>query len=244
MKKQLSVFNLMATSSIYKITALFGIMGIIEFFLFRRAMLAGPDPGTGTFHIEYVFDHSLAFWIFAIALVILTVLLCLTGYETSSKQGYTLMRLSISEKQVFLLQAIYNALCYFLLWSIQLLIVFILGFYFIKNAPAEYVTNQTLFLAFYRNDFLHALLPFEDIAIWVKNIVTFLAFGICSAGFTYAQRKGKRGYELLLLLASAIFFFAAPLGEYQRTIFSIGTNIFCIVVTAFRIFSKEGLDGN
>lgn len=244
MKKQLSVFNLMATSSIYKITALLGIMGIIEFFLFRRAMLAGPDPGTGTFHIEYVFDHSLAFWIFSIALVILTVLLCLTGYETSSKQGYTLMRLSISEKNVFILQALYNTLCYFLLWSIQLLIVFILGFYFVKNAPEEYVTNQTLFLAFYRNDFLHALLPFEDIAIWAKNLVTFLAFGICSSGFTYAQRRGKRGFELLLLLGAAIIFFAAPLGEYQRTIFSIVIQLFCIVVTLVRILTKEESNGN
>ena len=87
MKKHLSVFNLMATSSIYKITGLFGILGIIEFFLFRRAMLAGPNPGTGTFHIEYVFEQSFSLWLFRIALLILTIFLCLTGYETSSKQG-------------------------------------------------------------------------------------------------------------------------------------------------------------
>lgn len=242
MKKHLSVFNLMAASSIYKITGLFAVMGIIEFFLFRMVMLAGPDPETGTYHIEYVFENSRIFWIFSAALLLFTILLCLTGYETSSKQGYTLMRLSISEKQVFGLQALYNTLCYFLFWSMQLLIVFLLGFYFIKNASEEYVTNQTMFLAFYRNDFLHALLPYEDILVWAKNIVTFLSLGICSAGFTYAQRKGKRAFELLILLGSTILFFVAPLGEMERSLFSIGIACFCVSAAFFRIGKKEGYD--
>lgn len=242
MKKQLSVFNLMATSSIYKITGLFGILGIIEFFLFRHAMLAGPNPETGTFHIEYVFEQSFALWLFRIALLVLTIFLCLTGYETSSKQGYTLKRLSISEKQVFVLQAFYNTLCYFLLWSIQLLFVFILGFYFVKNAPAEYVTNQTMFLAFYRSDFLHALLPFEDILIWLKNILLFLSLGICSAGFTMAQRRGKRAFELLVILGTTILLFIAPLGKMYRTIFTIVISIPCISMTILRVFKKEGYD--
>ena len=242
MKKQLSVFNLMATSSIYKITGLFGILGIIEFFLFRRAMLAGPNPGTGTFHIEYVFEQSFALWLFRIALLVLTIFLCLTGYETSSKQGYTLKRLSISEKQVFVFQAFYNTLCYLLLWSIQLLFSFILGFYFVKNAPAEYVTNQTLFLAFYRNDFLHALLPFEDVMVWVKNILLFLSLGICAAGFTYMQRKGKRAYELIGILGTTVLLFTAPLGQLEHIVFSILLCIFCAGVTILRVLKKEGDD--
>lgn len=242
MKKQLSVFNLMATSSIYKITGLFGIMGIIEFFLFRMIMMAGPDPSTNTFHIEYVFEKSRSFWVFAAALVIMTVFLCLTGYETSSKQGYTLKRLSISEKEVFVIQALYNTLCYFLLWSIQLLIVFLLGYYFVRKAPAEYVTNQTMFLAFYRNDFLHALLPFEDILIWLKNILLFLSLGICSAGFTMAQRRGKRAFELLVILGTTILLFIAPLGKMYRTIFTIVISIPCISMTILRVLKKEGYD--
>ena len=242
MKKHLSVFNLMATSSIYKITGLFTVMGLIEVFLFRRAMLAGPNPQTGTFHIEYVFEQSFALWLFRIVLLVLTIFLCLTGYETSSKQGYTLKRLSISEKQVFLLQAFYNSLCYFLLWSIQLLFVFILGFYFVKNAPAEYVTNQTMFLAFYRSDFLHALLPFEDIMVWVKNILLFLSLGICSAGFTYVQRKGKRAYELIGILGTTVLLFTAPLGQLEHIVFSILLCIFCAGVTILRVLKKEGYD--
>lgn len=241
MKKQLSVFNLMATSSIYKITGLFGIMGVIEFFLFRMIMLAGPNAN-GTFHIEYVFQQSRTLWVFAAALLVLTIFLCITGYETSSKQGYTLKRLSISEKQVFVIQALYNTLCYFLLWSIQLLFVFILGFYFVKNAPAEHVTNQTMFLAFYRSDFLHALLPFEDIMVWVKNILLFLSSGICSAGFTYMQRKGKRVYELIGILGTTVLLFTAPLGKLEHIVFSILLCIFCAGVTILRVQKKEGYD--
>ena len=241
MKKQLSVFNLMATSSIYKITGLFALMGIIEFFLFRMIMLAGPAE-TGTFHIEYVFQNSRIPWVFAAAFVLLTILLCLTGYETSSKQGYTLMRLSVSEKQVFGIQALYNTLCYILFCSIQLLIVFLLGFYFTKNAPAEYVTNQTMFLAFYRSDFLHALLPYEDIIIWVKNILLVLSLGICTAGFTMAQRKGKRAYELILIIGTAIVFFQAPLDKAEITIFCFLLCIVCAGLTLLRVRKKEGYD--
>ena len=242
MKKHLSVFNLMATSSIYKITGLFAIMGIIEFILFRMVLFAGPDASTDTFHIEYVFQNSRVFLVFAAALVLLTVLLCLTGYETSSKQGYTLQRLSISEKQVFGIQALYNTLCYFLFWSVQLLIVFLLSFYFVKKAPEMYVTNQTLFLAFYRNSFLHGLLPFEDTMIWIKNIFLFLGLGICSAGFTMAQRKGKRAFELIILLVSTIFLFSSPLGAQEGPIIALGISLACIWLTSLRVRKKEGYD--
>ena len=241
MKKYLSVFNLIATSSIYKITGLFGIMGVIEFFLFRMIMLAGPNEN-GTFHIEYVFEQSRTLWVFAAALLVLTVFLCATGYETSSKQGYTLKRLSISEKKVFALQALYNTLCYFLLWSMQLLFVFLLGFYFTNKAPEMYVTNQTLFLAFYRNNFLHGLLPFEDVIIWIKNIFLFLGLGICSAGFTMAQRKGKRAFELVILLVSTIFLFSSPLGVQERPIIALGISLACIWLTSLRVRKKEGYD--
>ena len=242
MKKQISVLNLLSKSSIYRMVGLFFMMGIVEFIFFRMVLLDGPNMETLTFNMEYVFRNARMNWIFGAALILLTIILCATGYETSSKQGYTLMRLSISEERVFELQALYNFLCYIFLWAVQLLIVFLLGLYFIKKAPGEYVTNQTFFLAFYRNEFLHALLPFDDILIWIKNGLLFLSLGFCSAGFTYAQRRGKRVFELVLALGVAAIFFTAPLGKTERSIITSFIFMFCFILTSLRIYKKEGFD--
>lgn len=237
MKKHLSVFMLMARCTIYKILGLFALMATIEASLFYAVLQHGFTDDN--YSLEFAFAQSHIVWVFGLIFLLVTVLLCRTGYETSSKQGYTLMRLSISEKQVFLWQSIYNTICYLLLWMIQVIIVIALCYFYMSKADAAYVSNQTIFLAFYRNGFLHSLLPFDDIIFWVRNIILVSALGICSAHYPMAHRKGTRKQEIFTMVCISIGFFSRPLADYLSCFIIITGALICIGVAIYRVLYEH-----
>lgn len=238
LKKHLSVFMLMARSSIYKVIGLFVLMAAAEWSLFYARLRQGATGDS--FNLELVFDESHLMWVFGIGFLLITILLSRTGCEFSSKVGYTLKRLSVSERFVFFWQSLYNILCYLMFWMVQILIVFGLCSLYVKMAPEGYVTNQTVFLAFYRNDFLHSLLPMEDAGFWMKNIMIVIAMGICSARFPMAQRKGSKLSEIIPLTCVTLAFFIGELGEYLSLAITIGVCFICVILAVVHVFEKEG----
>lgn len=237
MKKHISVFRLMARSTIYKLLALFGLMGVVEWSLFYARL---KQSATGDrFHLELVIEESHISLVFGIAFILVTILLTSTGHETSTKLGYTLKRLSISERWVCFWQIIYNIICYSIFWCVQILIVFLFCKMYEQMAPVEYVTNQTVFLAFYRSDFLHSLLPMENAFFWTRNIVMLLALSICSAQYPMELRKGGKGREMIVLMIVCNTCFIGELGEIFTVMIILGVCIICMLTTTFRIFQKE-----
>jgi len=104
MRAHLSVLMLIARSTIYKILALLLLMAGAEWFQFRWALnfaLAGTDAGLGMKALEDVIASSRVAWAFAVCFLIISVLLSMTGCEFGSRPGYTLRRLSVSERSVF-----------------------------------------------------------------------------------------------------------------------------------------------
>ncbi len=237
MKKHISVFMLMARSTIYKIIGLFGLMGVIEWSLFYARLKQGMTGDK--FHLELVIEESHISWVFGIAFVLISILLMSTGRETSTKLGYTLKRLSISERWVFFWQAVYNMICYFMFWCMQILLVFLFCKMYEGMAPTEYVTNQTVFLAFYRSDFLHSLLPMEDAFFWTRNVFLLLALSICSAEYPMELRRNGKGKEIIVLMIACDTFFIGELGEMFSVIIILGVCIICMLTTIFRVFEKE-----
>ena len=237
MKKHLSVFMLMARSSIYKVISVLMLMAVAEWGLFYRRLAQGVM--SDCHNLEIVVDDSRIAWVFGVAFLLITIFLCQTGCGFSSKTGYTLQRLSISERMVFVWQSIYNVMCYCLFWFTQILIVFGLCSLYVNMAPKGYVTNQTVFLAFYRNDFLHSLLPMEDVGFWVKNVLSVLSMGICSAHYPMAQRRGKKIQEVMFLTACVFVFFLGELGEYLAPSVVICCCLLCVLYAIFQIFSKD-----
>lgn len=237
MKKHLSVFMLMARSTIYKVIGLFVVMAAVGWSLvyFRLKQGATGD----SFNLELVIEESRISLVFAIAFVLITILLSRTGCEFSSKLGYTLKRLSISERWIFFWQSLYNMMCYLMFWMVQVLVVFWFCSLYVKMAPEGYVTNQTIFLAFYRSDFLHSLLPMENVIFWVKNIIAVIAMGICSAYLPIAQRRGGKKVEVVLWISTTAVFFVGELGEYLNPVMAIISALIGIGAVIFRLFEKE-----
>lgn len=92
--------------------------------------------------------------------------------------GYTLRRLRISERTVFLWHVLSCFFCFVILWMAEILVLTALCRYFLTQEITSGLSNQALFLAFYRNAFLHSILPLESVSRWIYLFCTFasLAF--------------------------------------------------------------------
>ena len=238
-KKYLSVFALYAKSSLLKILGVILLTLTAEVFFFLRA----TDNSLYMYSIDTLFEKSHTGLIFAIAFLLITVLLCIPTCQFTAQTGYTLKRLLISEKEVFFCQSAYNFLAYSVFLAFQVTVCFLFGLYYISVAPAEEVTNQTLFLAFYRNSFLHSIMPLSDVALWLRNLflIVFLAFA--TSEFSYKNRRRKFSLMTLVAVAYPLFSFKREIGDIGHTVF---TALFMLIVIAeciscifFRNYEEE-----
>jgi len=195
----------------------------------------GEAISAGAMGLEKMIDKSSMDLIFLLSLV-LAVLSPLSdmGVEKNSKVGYTLRRLAITERQTVLVQWGYNTLVYLMFWLLHALVAVGLCLWFLNVAPMGSFNHQTLVMAFYRNDFLHNLLPLTDWFRWLRNIVLFVTFGLMTARFTYLQRRGKRavGGTVFLIWLLWLNFISDSGREFQ---YEIAIMILCAVVMFFSL---------
>jgi hypothetical protein len=230
MKKHSSVFMLMARSTIYRVMGLLILMAVAEAGLFWLRLQQGAIDGN--FSLEAIISESRLSWACAAFFLFVNVILSWGSYTISD--AYTAARLSSSGKAVYLWQCIYNSLCYLLFWMVQILIGIGLCRVYEAMAPAEFVSNQTVFLAFYRSNFLHSFLPFEDTWVWVRNILLVVALGICSSRIPGKNRK--IGIGSCFLIAATGVFFVQGIGEAVALIIAA---IVCAVPAVVKALSKE-----
>lgn len=208
MKRYQSVFEMITRSSIYKVLLIVGGMLVAEAALFWNTLMR-PE---GLCLEEYI-DQSHYSIVFKIAYVLITIVIVLPGMNIGSTQSYTLQRLRIKERWVYCLQAIYNLLAYVLLWGAQLAMLLVSAAVYQKHLPEGALwTNQTLFIAFYRNNFMHSILPLEDGPSWWVLGLIGVSTAILTAEFTKQQRNGKFAFELLALVVTAIIVFPREMG--------------------------------
>ncbi len=222
MKKHLSVFGLFARSSIYKVLLILLAMCAVEvaFFHFelQDALEAYEVVGSGMASLERLFARAATNVYFRVALVLISIVICLPGCEFKSNTSYTLRRLSVSERATFFHQAAYNTLVYVMLIAVQLVVAFGLSQYYVATVPAECISNQTITLAFYRNDFLHSLLPLEDVGLWIRNGLLILSFGLAAAEYPYRQRRHKFSATAMALGIYTIVYFDQSIGQLGHVI--------------------------
>ena len=261
MKQHISILMLLSKSTLYKLLILFALMISLESFLFwqtlnRRLIDFLHQDAVALYSLEGIFAESYIPWVFGICFLIQTALLIFVGCDFGSKQGYTLRRLNISERSVFLWQALYNAGCYLLLWMVQTIVaLFLCQLYLNHNFLSENaetaesllnssniihprITHQTIFLAFYRSNFLHSLLPLDDMIRFSRNILFILGLATPAAAFPYYQRRGKTSFSIHFLAVMCFFTFTDELGFYSLDGLSLLATIYAVSIL-YRIFIKE-----
>ncbi len=243
MKNYLSVFGLIARGSIYKVLICYILLMTSEILIFSAKLkdalkLYSLDFSMKQF--ETLVDNSFISWCFAICFILIVVALCLMGSEYSNSQiSYTIKRLRISERDLFFCQTIYNIIIFISLWAVQAFTVCMLSFQYVHLAPEEVIGNQTIFLAFYRNDLLHNILPISDIWVWIRNIFTAIALGFTAAEFPYKQRRKKIGATIIAFALYTIFFFVKELANTFNVFITIVVSIAIIGETLYTVFQQD-----
>jgi len=116
MKQHGSVFAFFVRSSIYKLLWILGIMVFAEGIWFHRTVqeMLQRKQTVGELVVmtpELIFDEANLMVFFAVAMVILAALLACVGRNITGHQEYTLYRLSVSPKSVFVWQTVCNSCC-------------------------------------------------------------------------------------------------------------------------------------
>ena len=246
MKRHLSVLGLWARCSLYKILGVIAVMGIAEYMLFYFNMkreITVYEATQAFSRPEMLIDRSGVFLCFAIAFILITLLLIIPGCQFGSKVSYTVKRLSINEKYVFLYQAIYNMLIYALLWSIQVILCVCMLKQYTAQTPIEFLGEQNIFLAFYRSTRLHALLPLSNGILWARNALLLVTLGLSSAEFPFLQRKGKKSVTIIALVLYTVALWKQNVSTALACLVSTGfVAIIVIYAICYQVIIKEDAD--
>lgn len=211
MRQHLSVFALFTRSNLYRILSLFALSAAVQFIVFYLALL--PSGGMTAFELTTVLQNSRISLVFAATFLFVTTQLCLTGCEYGSKPGYILRRLSLSGRTLYLWQSLSNACFYLLLWMFEIAVVLGLCTLYSRFADPAMVSPQSTYLAFYRSNFLHSVLPLDEKSVYLRNVVMTLCLGASSAAFSRQQRRRRAPIGIFLIAATILAFFVRELGS-------------------------------
>ena len=208
MKRIASLLMLATRSTLWKAAGITLASCLAEAGLFLAA-LSGWQDTVRTAYYEYsnpmgleglLMQYPLS-WCFRIGLVLVCAVLAFLGWEGSSRVSYTLRRLSVGHRALTLLWAGYGFFCLLFFWAAHLGTLLALCAAALPRLAPEFSGPQALFLACYRDPYLHSLLPLDDCLLWVRNLSMCAALGTAAASFSFQRRMGRRAFAILPLAA-------------------------------------------
>lgn len=223
----LALWALLARSSIFKILGVLMAAVCAEAILFYGNMRAQGDSDVEYRTLAAAVESSHISLVFLAALGFLYFVLFWTEGRLETKSGGTMRRLRLSHRQIFRIKTAYNAACLILLFAVQIWLCIWLA----ETHPF----SRGMFLAFYRIDFLHCLLPMAETVKWVRNALLVLAFAAEAA-----RRAGKREYvPKVLLYLLTVNWFVSSLGGNVTDWLGILLYALVIAVNLWGIYKPE-----
>ena len=204
--RHLSVLMLYVRGAVAPLIGIIGLMAAVQTGAFLWSMQAAAEP------LEAVVKSAHWKLIFCAGILLLAVMLL----RSTSGGGYTVRRLRVSERAAFRWHSLACLGCIVLLWMSEVLILTLLCRYFVSVTGSS---NKALFIAFYRSDFLHSILPLEEISRWIYLLTALLALSFCIANAVVRMRYRHGARTLLALLILLIGFIQRPLGSYASDVF-------------------------
>lgn len=230
----LALWALLARSSIYKVLAVLVVMVPAEVILFCRSIKSEWAYDTEYHTLTAAVESSHIAAVFLVALALVFFALLRTEGQLDSASSGTMLRLRLSGVRIFRIKTAYNVACLVLLFAVQIwLCIWLVGVYG-REAETVYASPQRLFLAFYRIDFLHCLLPMAEVGKWVRNILLLLSFAV------EAGRAGKAEYAPpILLYGVTASWFVSSIGWIATDVVCIILYVLVIVVDIRHVYKAE-----
>lgn len=225
MRKHLSVLGLWAAGTLHWVLGLLAVSAGAELALFRYRMSrpAAELPEI----LDVLVQESGMMTVCMVGFLLLCMLLSVSGCALQgSRVEYTLRRLSVREEMAVVWKAAYSLFCLLLFWAVQVGVMLLVCRWYKASLPEMYVSEQTVFLAVYRIDFFHGLLPLDNWLVWLRNAVVLLTLSLATACFSYRQRRGKFSIVPILEMPAVLLLFNGGVRESQ-------THTLLIVVCLF-----------
>ena len=222
MKKHISVFGLYARASLVPMMILILLSSALQTAMFA-SRLNFIHGGSAKGIEKHIGDTPIPLAA-GITLLLFALILCVQGTSFSSKTEYTISRLSISESAAFLWQAGCNTLAFFIFWAAEAVLMYSLCLWYVSLSANA--TDQSIFLALYRSEFLHGLLPLHDVSRIVRNAVFCLFLGTTTAYVPFSCQNGRLSIAIVPALSYA-------LGSFKMGDISLSSDIFHILICLF-----------
>lgn len=239
MRKYLSVLALEVRSTVYKITGLLLAMAVLELCLLWHYLSADGavswDRISRALFLRQIF--LIAFWLLCILLA------WAGGSKRGSVQEFTLRRLAVDRRGIFLIWTGYHVFCLSLLVVWQILLVLWMDACLVAREPQLGQLSQRLFLEFYRVDFLHSLLPLEEGLRWACNGCLLLMTGMATAyaGFHPKGLRNKYLSVITMMLGILLGCFFRGIHSQELDLMTLFASLFLgILPMGIFVFGKGG----
>lgn len=257
MKHELSAMSLIARPTLIIFAVILLLMSICQYFIFSSELneaIADYDFNVKNFTdadiargylspaskpFEEVVDQSGIKYVLAGAFVLICILFAANGGGIGSGRiDYTLRRLPISEERIHIMWAVYFTLCFMILlaWQAATLLIFMSVY---AASPLGFIFHgQSLFLATWRCDLLHNVMPVGNLLVLARNIILCASLGITASCFSYRLRRGTKfplSFPLLMSFGMTTF-----LGEYSWVELPIIGICFSLVTLFFAVSNARG----
>lgn len=209
-KKHLSVLMLYIRSSIASLLCIAVLVAVIQTGLFLWELQHGAAALETAIQPDSFKGVVIGGFIFLVAFL----------YRMNGG-SYTLRRLRITERTVFLWHVLSCFFCFVLLWMAEIAVLTALCRYFLTQEVASGLSDQALFLAFYRNPFLHSVFPLESVSRWIYLFFAFASLAFVTAGAVVRKRYGRNirnNAPLSMTVVVMLFYFVRPLGSLTSDI--------------------------
>lgn len=234
MRKHLSVFMLMARSSVYRLLAIMLGMAAAEIALIALA------PEAKTQLLFQLVESSRIFFVYIVAVALMMIFSLGSCSVGSGNPRYTLARLNISDKAVMLWHWLYSAMALLALWMWQAILLYGISLWHYGAAEAGYVSRQSIFLSSFQSGFFHSVLPLDDFSRFMRNIVMVISMGgVCATG-AHKLRRGQKG------IFAAILLIAVFGGAFRAEHFAINNDGFLmfafalvLVISLYGVFAGD-----
>lgn len=202
MKRYTSVAGLAVRASWVRAVGVFFWVGLVQWFMAMHQMAPGGSLIQTGVGLEMLVREGMAFW-GSLGLPALMVALMGAGDESKRvRSGYTLRRLGIREMDVTMVWGLVNAGWFLLYWVFQIGMILVVYRYFVT--PTNPGPNA-LFLAAWRSEYFHQLLPMEEWIGYVRNIVICLGLGFGAACGAHQLRHKRSAFVSVMLLPVLVF---------------------------------------
>lgn len=202
MKKHISIFNLMVRSSIWKVLLIFGAMAVSQVILFF-VMGAGEEV-----YLLDALKRIPSSVVVGVGLFLITLALCIPLSDQGGRMNNLILRLGLSEKEIFWLHVLFCAMAYSLFIMAQALIMVLLCLIHDWVTPGD-MDPMAVFVTSYQHPLFHRFFPLHDLVGWANHLLLVAGLSICTAAQPIKQRHRYNSICTAIMLVFAVSHFSS-----------------------------------